>query len=180
MPDQKNRLFMYEALELRAEYDARSKTLRECLPEGRRSRDRVSFMRDSDDARAKPAPDFDVPRAREEVRGLETRRRKLNAAIQKANFAHVVKVRGEEVPLSEALEIRKSLNEHIGELHTQVLQSAYHRVIYKEDRDIVEQPEVQFTEAVRLLDVARREFREVNRALRAAGFTIVIEYVDET
>ncbi len=30
MPDAKNRLFLYEALELRAEYDVRIKMLKEC------------------------------------------------------------------------------------------------------------------------------------------------------
>ena len=33
MPTEQNKLYLYEALELRAEYDARIKTLRDCLPE---------------------------------------------------------------------------------------------------------------------------------------------------
>jgi hypothetical protein len=35
MPDEKNNLFLYEAIELRAEYDARIKTLKDLLPESR-------------------------------------------------------------------------------------------------------------------------------------------------
>ena len=33
MPDEKNKLYLYEALELRAEMDARIKTFKDCLPE---------------------------------------------------------------------------------------------------------------------------------------------------
>lgn|GEM_PF-1528342 len=43
MPDTKNKLFLYEALELRAEYDARVKTLKDCLPETKQNRERLSL-----------------------------------------------------------------------------------------------------------------------------------------
>ena len=43
MPAEGNRLYLYEALELRAEYDARLKTLRDCLPEARKNRDRLGI-----------------------------------------------------------------------------------------------------------------------------------------
>ena len=43
MPAEGNRLYLYEALELRAEYDARIKTLRDCLPEARKNRDRLGM-----------------------------------------------------------------------------------------------------------------------------------------
>jgi hypothetical protein len=42
MTHRNNKLFLYEALELRAELDARIKTLKDCLPETRRNRDRIS------------------------------------------------------------------------------------------------------------------------------------------
>ena len=38
MPDESNQLYLYEALELRAEYDARIKTLKDCLSETRQNR----------------------------------------------------------------------------------------------------------------------------------------------
>ena len=36
MIDNKNKLFLFEALELRAELDARIKTFKDCLPEARK------------------------------------------------------------------------------------------------------------------------------------------------
>jgi len=48
MKDKKRTLYLYEALELRAEYDARIKTLKDCLPETKQNRDRFSFGRDDD------------------------------------------------------------------------------------------------------------------------------------
>jgi len=81
--------------------------------------------------------------------------------------------------LSEALETRKSLNEAIGELHSLVVESAWQRVIYKEDRDIVEENEASYTDCVERLDKARLDFRELNRKLRAATFEVSVDFRDE-
>ena len=122
MTEARKTVKLYEALELRAEYDARIKTLRDCLPESRQNRG--LFSRDSDSSR-RPAPGFSVSGAREQLRALEYKRRKLNAAIQRANFEHRLEHEGEDLSLTEALETRKALNERLGELHTQVVDSAY-------------------------------------------------------
>ena len=107
------------------------------------------------------------------------KRRKLNSAIQQANFRSRIEYRGESINLNEALETRKSLNEQIGELHTQVVTSAYEKVIYKEGRDIVEKNELSYTSSVDDLDYARLAFRELNRKLRKASFDTLVEFEDE-
>jgi hypothetical protein len=178
MADTTHRLFLYEALELRAEYDARIKTLKECLPEAKQNRSRFSMVGDGD-VQYRPSPDFAVADVREQLRTLEFKRRKLNSAIQRANFRHQIDVRGETLTLSEALEMRKGLNEQLGELHTQVVKAAYQRVIYKEDRDIVEPNELSYIDSVQALDTARVAFRELNRKIRAAAFEVSIDFVDE-
>jgi hypothetical protein len=67
----------------------------------------------------------------------------------------------------------------IGELHTQVVKSAYERVIYKEGRDIVEENELSYSECMGNLEEARLAFRELNRKLRKASFETQIEFDDE-
>ena len=67
---------------------------------------------------------------------IELKRRKLNSAIQRANFNHCIDFNGEAVNLSEALETRKALNEQIGEFHNQVVSSSCQKVIYKEQKTI--------------------------------------------
>ena len=175
---EKRKLYLYEALELRSEYDARIKTLRDCLPETRQNRDRLSFTRE-DEGRRRPSPDFDLAEARKNLRNLEFKRRKLNAAIQEINYKHRVDFSGEAMNLNEALEMRKGLNERIGELRTQVVKSAYQRVIYKEGRDIVEENEVTYAESMKNLEDARLTFRELNRQLRKASFGAVVDFQDE-
>ncbi len=175
---EKRKLYIYEALELRSEYDARIKTIKDTLPETRQNRDRLFFARD-DDGRRRPSPDFDMAEVRRQLRKLEVKRRKLNSAIQQANFNSRVDYRGESINLNEALETRKSLNEQIGELHTQVVNSAYEKVIYKEGRDIVEENELSYTNSVNDLDYARLAFRELNRKLRKASFDTLIEFEDD-
>jgi len=175
---EKGKLYLYEALELRSEYDSRMKTLRDCLPETRQNRDRLSFTRD-DDGRRRPSLDFDMADARKDLRKLEFKRRKLNAAVQETNYNQRMDFSGESINLNEALEIRKGLNERIGELHTQVVRSAYQRVIYKEGRDIVEENEVTYSDSVKNLGDARLAFRELNRKIRKASFEAVVDFEDE-
>lgn len=178
MPDTKSKLFLYEALELRAEYDARIKTLKDCLPETKQNRNRLSFLGDKEEI-YRPSADFNIDEVRKQIKKLEFKRRKLNSAIQQANFQHEINFNGDTINLSEALEIRKGLNEEIGELHTQVIKSAYQRVIYKEDRDIVEPSELSYTECVKNLEKARESFRELNRKIRASSFEVVVNFHDE-
>ena len=178
MREEKKKLFLYEALELRGELDARIKTLKDCLPETRQNRERLSLLRGEDGIR-RPSPDFDLPAARNALRKLEFKRRKLNSAIQQANFSHQVEYEGESISLNEALETRKALNERISELHQQVVSSAYERVIYKEGRDIVEANEPSYSECVEKLEQARLSFRLLNRLLRRASFQTVVDFQDE-
>ena len=176
MKDKKNALYLYEALELRSEYDARIKTIKDCLPESKQNRERFSFSRDEI---RRPSPDFDAISARKELRKIEIKRRKLNSSIQRANFNHSIDFNGDSISLSEALEMRKALNEQIGEFHNQVVGSSYQKVIYKEGRDIVEENEISYTDAVKNLEQARLAFRELNRKLRLASFETVVDFKDE-
>ena len=178
MPNAQNKLYLYEAIELRAEYNARLKTLKDCLPETKQNRGRFTMLRE-DASMHRPSADFSVAEAREQLRSLDVKRRKLNSAMQQANFAHRLNYGSETITLSEALELRKGLNEQIGELHTQVVKAAYQRVIYKEDRDIVEPPDISYAESVAQLDQARLAFRELNRQIRAAASVVVVEFQDE-
>ena len=77
MTEVRKTIRLYEALELRGEYDARIKTLRDCLPEARQNRDLFS-RRDNDSSR-RPAPGFSVSEARVEFR-------QLNRQIRAASF----------------------------------------------------------------------------------------------
>jgi hypothetical protein len=175
---EKRKLYLYEALELRSEYDGRIKTVRDCLPETRQNRDRLSFTRE-DEGRRRTSPDFDLAEARKNLRNLEFKRRKLNAAIQETNYKERIDFASEPMNLNEALETRKGLNERIGELHTLVVKSAYQRVIYKEGRDIVEENEVTYGDSVKNLEDARLAFRELNRKIRRVSFEAVVDFQDE-
>lgn len=178
MEDKKRALYLYEALELRSEYDARIKTLKDCLPESKQNRDRFSFGRDDEGIR-RASSDFDAVSARKELRKIEIKRRKLNSSIQKANFNHLIDFHRDSINLSEALEMRKALNEQIGELHNQVVSSSYQKVIYKEGRDIVEESEISYKDAVKNLEEARLAFRELNRKLRLSSFETLVDFQDE-
>ena len=177
MPDAKGDLYLYEALELRGEYDARIKDIRDVLPE-QSSKDQWPHARDVTAIR-RPAPGLDAPKLREAMRGVERRRIMLNNAIQKANFEHEIEHQGERMTLARALEERRALNLRLAELHATLVWSSTERVIFKEDRDIVEPSPISFTECFRELDETRKAFREMNRRLREAAYRITVEFRDE-
>lgn len=177
MEDKKKSLYLYEALELRSEYDARIKTIKDCLPESKQNRDKFTFTRD--DGIRRSSPDFDVASARKELRKIEIKRQKINSSIQRANFNHFINFNGDSINLSEALEMRKALNDQIGEFHNQVVSSSCQKVIYKEGRDIVEENEISYADAVKNLEQARLAFRELNRKLRLASFETPVDFQDE-
>jgi len=178
MPDNNDQLLLYEALELRAEYESRIKTLQDCLPEAQKSSNRFGFNRD-DQVVKRPSADFDPSVVRKTVKNLEYKHRKLNSAVQVSNFTTTIEYDGDKINLNEALELRKSINDQIAQLHTQVVDSAYQRVIYKEGRDIVEENPISYQDASAELEQARMNFRELNRKLRRASFDTVVPFKDE-
>lgn len=178
MAESKKGMLIYEALELRSEYDSRMETLRSCIPETRGA-GRTAFLSRLDTDLSRPADGVDVSALRAEVRMLEHKRHKLNVAIQTANFANSVRIADENVTLTEALELRKAAKLRVGELSTQLAHSSTIRVIHKEDRDIIEGPDVPFAEVRGRLEEARVEFRRLNRALRRASFEVSVDFADE-
>ena len=92
MPDKKNNLFLYEALELRGEYKSRISTLKKLLPENVNQR---SPFGGSD--LNKPVKNFEPKKVREKIKKLEYKQRKLNNAIQLANFENKIKVNNEKM-----------------------------------------------------------------------------------
>lgn len=109
------------------------------------------------------------------VRGIEPDERRAEAVGTVGSLVHPRPLKY----VSEALEARKALNDSIGELHSQVVAAAWQRVIYKEDRDIVEENEVSYGEGVERLEQARLAFRDLNRKLRAASFEATVDFRDE-
>jgi len=177
MPDQNNKIYLYEALELRAEYNSRLNTYKDLLPEAQNTGS--GLWDSSDDVRYRPVEEFDVENLREKIKNLEYKQRKLNNAIQEANYETFIEYNGREINLTEALDLRKAVNDEIKELRKKLQKAAYEKVIYKEDRDIVEEPEISYTKMEKELEKKRKEFRKLNRKLREISFATVIDFKDE-
>lgn len=174
MPDDNGNLFLYEGLELRAEYQARISSLKDLLPERRKT----SFHGPENEG-WEPVADFVPAEIRDEIKKLEFKERKLNTAVQQVNFVKSLLLDGEEITIAEALELRKSTGNKIGDGQKLLIQAAYRRIIYKEERNITEQSDVNFTAINNELEELRLSFRNLNRALRKASFEIIIPFRDE-
>ncbi len=177
MADKNNDLYLYEAIELKAEYQGRIEALKSLLPENRIS-DRFSF-RNREELKYEPVEGFSVQDIRDCIKKLEYKKRKLNSAMQKTNFETSIIIQGQDMNLAEALELRKSVNQEIKELSSHLAEAAYKKVIYKEDRDIVESPELSYNVVKNTIEEKRLLFRELNRKLRGSSFETTIDFKDE-
>ena len=142
MPDDKGNLCLFEAIELRNEYDRNIKLLKKLTQDGQ---DRgEGFFKSRDEEEREPATDFDQKKQEDILKKLKIKRVKLNQAIQTANFKYQIDQEGEEISIAEALEIRKNLLIDIETISQRVIDSAYKRIIHKEERDIVHEPKHLF------------------------------------
>ena len=175
MTDKKGNLYLYEAIELRSEYD-RHIGLLESLMGGSSKKNRLF---NDDDEDKEPAADFNQKEVEEELKRLQTKRVKLNQEIQKANFDTQLEYKGEKISVAEALEIRKNLLEDIKAIAERVEKSSFRRVIHKEGRDIVQEPRHRFSETYKEYLNNLNQLRHLISRLHAVNHIATVNFKDE-
>lgn len=176
MPDKKGNLYLYEAIELRSEYDRHVELLGGLLL-GESSKKRSLFH--DDDENKDPAADFNQKEIESILKKLQTKRVKLNQAVQKTNFDTQVEYEGLGISIAEALEVRKNLLDDIKAIAARVEKSSYRRVIHKEGRDIVQEPRHKFTETYKEYQDRLRHLRHLVIQVHAANHSATVNYKDE-
>ena len=169
MPNENNKLYLYEALEMRGEYAGKMTTLRGLLPE--------NVIRYNEDIT--PVIGLDVKEIRQKISAIEFKQIKLNNAIQKANFELSIEANGEKMTILEALALRKSLSDKVGRLSGMVKSSGYKKIQHMEERDIIKEPDLDFLPTLSEYEEEVVKFRNLNRAIRQASLTAVIDFRDE-
>ena len=177
MPDNNGDLFLFEAVELRKEYERHIKTLEQVLGNGDTKRDRL-FSRDEEEEKT-PSQDFHVEIIEDKLKKLQTKRVKLNQAIQAANFTCLIDFADEKISLAEALELRKNLLADLDALAQRVNQSAYKRIIHKEGRDIIHEPRHAFTKTYQDYQAALKKFRDLVTNVHCANHLATVKFKDE-
>ena len=174
MPNDKNKLYLYEALELRSEYKKIINFL-ETLDE--------SKLNAYGSKNLEPSDEFDFAKNKKTIKKYKFKLRKLNSAIQKANFNSTTSMTLSDgsqcMSLMEALEYRSSLDEHIDDLKSRMKNCAFVEVEYKDSRTVKKEPNESFLELKEELEKTIIDFRELNRAIRAAAYDVVVDYQEE-
>lgn len=177
MADKKGKLYLFEAVELRNEYDRHIKLLQDLTGESDSKRDR--FFSKTDDEDKEPAADFEQKKLEERLKKLQTKRVKLNQEIQIANFKAQIDYNGEKISIAESLEVRKNLIADREAISQRVLNSAYKRVIHKERRDIVHKPKRPFKKAYEEFQDSLKKLRHVVNQIHTVNHTAVVNFKDE-
>lgn len=177
MPDQNGNLYLFEAIELRNEYDRHIRLIENLIGETDSRRDRL--FRHSEEEEREPAAGFDANELGKRLKKIQTKRIKLNQAIQKANFEIQIEFDGETISIAEALEIRKKLFADHEVLFQRVLSSAYKRVIHKEERDIVREPAQPFQKVYEEFQANLKRLRRLVTRIHIANHANTVKFKDE-
>jgi hypothetical protein len=177
MPDKKGNLYLFEAIELRKEYDRRIKLLEQLLGGGQGKQDRL-FQR-GDEEKREPSADLDLGKMEKNLKNIQTKRVKLNQAIQLANFESKIEHEGETIPIAEALELRKNLASDLEAISQRVLDSAYTRIIHKEERDIVHEPRYGFKQSYEEFQNRLKKLRNLVIKIHQANHAYCVNFKDE-
>ena len=158
MADIKGNLFLFEAVLLRDEYERHIKLLEKLADEDKNN----NFFRErNEDTKKEAAQGFNQKELEEKLEKLKTRKLKINQAIQAANFKYQIDNEGEKITISEALEIRKNLLEEIEITSQRVIESAYKKIIHKEERDIVHEPKHSFIKSYNAFQDNLKKLRDI-------------------
>ncbi len=177
MADEKGNLYLFEAVELRNEFDRHIKLLEHILDIDVDRTDR--FLRSSEDETKEPSNDFHPKEIEEQLKKIQTKRVKLNQAIQAANFTNQLKYNGEEITIAEALEIRKNLLAELDSMTGKIKSSAYKQVIHKEERDIIKKSKHSFEEVYNEFKVKIIKLRELINLVHYANHTNIVKFKEE-
>jgi hypothetical protein len=175
MPDKKGNLYLYEAIELRNEFDRHAELLAGLL--GEPSKKRGLYNNEEDEKEA--AADFNSKEIEKKLKKLQTRRVNLNQEIQKANFETQIEYDGRKMGIAEALETRKNLLADVTAIASRVEKSSYRRIIHKEGRDIVRDPRFKFAETYKEYQDSLRQFRHLVNEIHAANHSATVTFKDE-
>lgn len=176
MPDKKGNLYLYEAIELRNEYDRHVELLEGLLGESSKKRD---LFNNEDDEGKEASADFNHKKIEKNLKKLQTKRVKLNQQIQRSNFDTQIEYGGKRIGIAEALEIRKNLLADMKAAAGRVEKSSYRRVIHKEERDIVREQRYKFTETYKEYKDTLQQLRHLVNQVHAANHTATISFKDE-
>lgn len=126
-----------------------------------------------------PASDFDQKELEQRLKKMQTKRVKLNQAIQTANFEYKIDYDGERISLAESLEIRKNLLADIEAISQRVVNSAYKRIIHKEERDIVREPKHPFKQNYEDFQNSLRKLRHLLTQIHIVNHRSTVNFKDE-
>jgi len=177
MPDDKGNLHLFEAIELRNEYDRNIKLLKKLTRDDQDRGDRLFNNREEEER--EPATDFNQKKQEDILKKLKVKRVKLNQAVQAANFKYQIDYDGEKITIAEALEIRKNLLTDIEAISQRVINSAYKRVIHKEERDIVHEPKHSFKQTYDDYQENIRKIRTIITQIHIANLRNRVNFKEE-
>lgn len=175
MANEKENLYLFEAIELRSQYDRLINLLENTLNEDDHNK---SFLRNEEEIK-EPAKDFNPNEIDEQLKKIQTKRVKLNQEIQKANFTTNINFDGEKISLAEALDVRKNLNADLNIVSEKVKNSAYKKIIYKEKRDIVHEPKISFLVLYKKFNEDLARLKTLTKSIHIANHKTKIAFKEE-
>ena len=177
MPDKKGNLYLFEAIELRNEYDTHIKLLENLLCEADNGNDR--YYRGDECEEKEASKDFDQKEVEESLKKLKTKRIKLNHEIQKKNFNIQIDYNNGNISVAEALEVRKNFIDELKIISQKIIKSAYKKIIHKEERDIERKTKYNYKDVYQDFKKKIKDKRNLINEIHKANHKYTINFKDE-
>jgi len=178
MAKTKNDLYLFEALELRNAYDRHISVIKGIQEHD--TNEREYFSRSSGNETKEYDEEFDYKHFERELKTLETKRVKLNQAVQLSNYSTTITFKGEEITLAEALELRKKYSNDLPALKERVTRAAFKTTVHKEERDIVQRPKHSFKDTYKEYLEQLEALRTLKGVIHSANHVTTVKFKDET
>lgn len=99
--------------------------------------------------------------------------------MQAANFKYQVDHDEEKISIAEALEIRKNLLTDIEAISQRVINSAYKRILHKEERDIVHESKHSFKQVYDNYQNNIRKIRTIITQIHIINLRSIVNFKEE-
>lgn len=144
MPNKSGKMFIFEAIELRKEYDKHIELLMELLHKKIVDYHGTFAVRYYNLSNTNYEHSIETNKIKDELENIKKKRIKLNEELQISNVNAKIEFEGKKISLANALELRKVWNGELVYLKSSLFKAAFKKTIYKENRDVVRKTEGSF------------------------------------
>lgn len=178
MPDKRGNLYIFEALILIKEYRARLQLLNRIINADLEATNIHSELQGENEYRL--VPEVDIYKIKKEYEKFKRKERKLAIAINSANINYTINFEGEEISLSEALQLMETYRYTLINIIDNIKNACTLKIIHKEKRDItIKMYKQKYTKMIKEFNDKSKQLDNLERLVKITNYTKTVNFKDD-